>query len=82
MERKKINYILEFDILRNSTQSFLGVLRGAFLGFGCPNRHPDALLAKTMGAGDDMQRMSLFNETSSHWRTYLLFWYCTRKSTV
>ena len=25
----------------------LGVLRGDFLGFGCPKRHPDALLAKT-----------------------------------
>ena len=51
MERKKFNYILEFDILRNSSQSFLGVLRGAFLGFGCPKRHPDALLAKTMPMG-------------------------------
>ena len=37
------------DILRNSSQNILGVLRGAFKGFGCPKRHPDALLAKTMG---------------------------------
>ena len=27
---------------------FWGVLRGAFSGFGCPKRHPDALLAKTL----------------------------------
>ena len=26
----------------------MGVPRGSFLGFGCPKRHPDALLAKTM----------------------------------
>ena len=29
----------------------MGVLRGSFKGFGCPKRHPDALLAKTMGGG-------------------------------
>ena len=35
----------------------LGVLRGSFQGFGCPKRHPDALLAKTM-----------YNEASvAHW---------------
>ena len=49
MEMKKINYMLEIDILRNSSQKNLGVLRGAFSGFGCAKRHPDALLAKTMG---------------------------------
>ena len=48
MEMEKINYMLEIDILRNSSQNFLGVLMGAFQGFGCPKRHPDALLAKTM----------------------------------
>ena len=32
--------MLEINILRNSSQIFLGVLRGAFLGFGCPKRHP------------------------------------------
>ena len=48
MEMKRFNYMLEIDILRNSSQKFMGVLRGAFLVFGCPNRHPDALLAKTM----------------------------------
>ena len=42
--------MLEIDILRNSSQFLLGVLRGAFQGFGCPKRHPDALLAKTMVA--------------------------------
>ena len=47
MEMKKINYVLAIDILRNSS-IILGVLRGAFKGFGCPKRHPDALLAKTM----------------------------------
>ena len=48
MEMKKVNYMLEIDILRNSSQNDLGVLKGAFSGFGCPKRHPDALLAKTM----------------------------------
>ena len=38
----------EIAILRNSSQKDLGVLRGAFRGFGCPKRHPGALLAKTM----------------------------------
>ena len=40
--------MLEIDILRNSSQKSLGVLMGAFKGLGCPKRHPDALLAKTM----------------------------------
>ena len=48
MEMKKINYMLEIDILRNSSQKILGVLRSVFSGFGCPKRHPDTLLAKTM----------------------------------
>ena len=43
MEMKKINYMLEIDILRNSSQFFGGVLRGAFEGFGCPKRHPAGL---------------------------------------
>ena len=30
MEMEKFNYMLEIDILRNSSQIFLGVLRGAF----------------------------------------------------
>ena len=45
---KNYNYMLEIDILRNDSQKYLCVLRGDFLGFGCPKRHPDALLAKTM----------------------------------
>ena len=45
---KKFNYELEIEIFRNSTQKNLGVLRGSFQGFGCPKKHPDALLAKTM----------------------------------
>ena len=48
MERKTFNYMLEIDILRNNSEKHLGVLRGAFSGYGCPKRHPDALLAKTM----------------------------------
>ena len=48
MEMKKNNYMLEIDILRNSLQKSLGVLMGAFKRLGCPKRHPDALLAKTM----------------------------------
>ena len=47
-EIKKLNYKLEIEILRNSTQIFLGVLRGSFQGFGCPKKHTDTLLAKTM----------------------------------
>ena len=47
-EMKKFNYKLEIEVFRNSTQINLGVLRGSFLRFGCPKRHPDALLAKTM----------------------------------
>ena len=51
MEMKKFNYMLEIDIIRNSSQIFLGVLRDAFWVFGRPKRHPDALLAKTMSIG-------------------------------
>ena len=47
-EMKTFNYKLKIEILRNSTQKDFGVLRGSFQGFGCPKRHPDALLAKTM----------------------------------
>ena len=54
-EMKKFNYELEIGIFRNSTQKYLGVLRGSFNlfkgfngHFGCLKRHPDALLAKTM----------------------------------
>ena len=47
-EMIKFNYNLEIDIFRNSIQKVLGVLRGCFKGFGCPKRHPDTLLAKTM----------------------------------
>ena len=57
MEMKKLNYMLEIDILRNSSQKFLGVLRGIFQGFGCPKRHPDALLAKTMYWTDSTQQV-------------------------
>ena len=32
---KKFNHMLEIDILRNSSQNFLGVLWGVFQGFGC-----------------------------------------------
>ena len=48
MEMIKFNYMLEIDISRNSSPRKVGVLRGAFQGFGCAKRHPDALLAKTM----------------------------------
>ena len=47
--KKRFNYMLQIDILRNSSKIFLGVLMGGFRGFGCPKRHPGALLAKTMG---------------------------------
>ena len=40
---KKFNYKLAIEVFRNSTQKNLGVLRGSFLGFGCPKRHPDQM---------------------------------------
>ena len=40
-DEKKFNYMLEIDIIQNSSQNNLGVLRGAFSGFECP----DVLLA-------------------------------------
>ena len=41
MERKKVNYtVLEIDILRNSSQKDLGVLRDAFEGFGVSKKTP------------------------------------------
>ena len=70
MEMIKFNYMLEIDILRNSSPEKVGVLRGAFEGFGCPKRHPDALLAKTMlsfltliydaGYDSDYERVDLY----------------------
>ena len=39
MDLKKFNYMLEIDIFRNSSQKNLGVLRGAYKGFGCPKSH-------------------------------------------
>ena len=47
-EMKKFNYKLGIEISRNSTLKYLGALRGSFSGIGCPKRHTDALLAKTM----------------------------------
>ena len=47
-EMKKFQYKLVIEIFKNSTHKNLGVLRGSLKGFGCPKRHPDALLAKTM----------------------------------
>ena len=47
-EMKKFNYKLEIEIFRNTTQNVLGVLRGSFQEFGCPKKHRDDLLAKTM----------------------------------
>ena len=55
MEMKTINYKLEIDISRNSSPRNLCVLSGAFKGFGCPKRHPDALLAKTMPPEDSLE---------------------------
>ena len=60
---KKFNYKLEIDIFRNSTQICLGVMRGSFKGFGCPKRHPDALLAKTM-----MLICCLHSRWRAHWK--------------
>ena len=45
---KKFNFKLGIEIFRNSTQKIMGDLRGSSKGFGCPKRHPDTLLAKTM----------------------------------
>ena len=41
MEMKKINYMLEIDILRSSSQIYLGVLKGAVgLGVQKDNQTP------------------------------------------
>ena len=58
----KFNYMLEIDILRNSSSKKVGVLRGAFEWSGCPKRHPDALLAKTMMALPVLWPLSLCAE--------------------
>ena len=42
---RKCHYMFANNILRNYSQKSVGVPRGDFLGFGCPN---DALLSKTM----------------------------------
>ena len=47
-DKKNFNYMLQIDILRNSSKILLVVLSGGFLVVGCPKRHPGALLAKTM----------------------------------
>ena len=47
MEMKRFNYMLEIDILRNSSQK-IGSPEGWFLRvWVSKKRHPDALLAKT-----------------------------------
>ena len=40
MKMKKNNIMLEIDILKKSSQIYLGVLMGSFEGFGCPKRCP------------------------------------------
>ena len=40
--------MLEIDILRNSSHSVLGVLKGYFREYECPNCVQTPLLAKTM----------------------------------
>ena len=47
-EMKKSIISLRLKFLEIPHKKNLGVLRGSFQGFGCPKRHPDALLAKTM----------------------------------
>ena len=64
MEMIKFNYMLEIDISRNSSPRKVGVLRGAFQGFGCAKRHPDALLAKTMGPLEFSTSCSLLQVTA------------------
>ena len=39
-EMKKFNYKLEIEIFRNSTQNYLGVLRGHFLWVGVSKKAP------------------------------------------
>ena len=47
---KKFNYMIEINILRNSSQIFAGVLKGELGGFWESKKHPDALLAEIMKA--------------------------------
>ena len=56
--RRRKNSI-EIEIFGNSTLKNLGVMRGSFLGFGCPKRHPGALLAKTMRWRTDEKRRKI-----------------------
>ena len=76
MEMKKFNIMLEIDILRNSSRKVLGGLRGAFKGFGCPKRHPDALPARVMVCGNSLRSKSIIGKilrrkvlTSGHCRS-------------
>ena len=52
-DEKKFNHMLDRHF-KKFLLIFGGVLRGGFRGFGCPKRHPDALLAKTMILGIDL----------------------------
>ena len=47
-EMRKINNNLKIEIFRKIHTKKFGCPEGFFLGFGCPKRYPDALLAKTM----------------------------------
>ena len=64
MEMKKFNYMFEFDILRNSSQTFLGV--SAFEEFGCPKQNSDALLAKLKTMQCDIKKTLSLRARLSH----------------
>ena len=50
--------MLEIDILRNSSQKNVEVLRGGFLRFWVSKRRPDTLLAKSMGPREHASHVS------------------------
>ena len=60
MEMKISNYMLEIDILSNSSHKNVGVLMGAFEGFGCPKRHLDTIVSKTMVPRENQASHGMF----------------------
>ena len=76
-DMKRFNYKLEIEIVRN-TQIFWGVLRGSFQGSGCPKKHPDALLAKTMALAEYSQMSTHVPGFQSSLRFFATF--CIRQN--
>ena len=48
IEMKKVNYMLEIDVLKKFLTEKFGCPEGCFLKVWVSKRHPDAMLSKTM----------------------------------